>query len=178
MIKQFTLSLTLILLGALDVTPQSPKRIPAKVQQGIVQQMIRDGEIKSSCVQEEGGESKVVDITAVDLNSDGKPEYEVYGRGCACNGMRRCDQWLYRQTANAYELMLGPLQVDGFDVKKTRTNGFSDIAIANPAGNDYFVTLYKYDGRHYQARECQDCVYIGGRRGSHTHNCKRVKCPQ
>lgn len=178
MTKQFTLSLTLVLLAGLDATPQSPKRISARVQQEIVQQMVRDSQIKDSCVKEEGGASKVVDLNTVDLNRDGKPEYEVYGRGCACNGMRRCDQWIYRQTANGYELMVGPLQVDGFDVKKTRTNGYFDIAIANPAGNDYFVTLYKYDGRHYQATECEDCVYIGGRRGTRTHNCKRVKCPQ
>jgi hypothetical protein len=63
MTKQLTLYLGLILLSALDVTPQSRRRIPAKVQQDLVQQMIRDSQIKSSCVQEEGGASKVVDIT-------------------------------------------------------------------------------------------------------------------
>lgn len=178
MTKKLTLSVTLILLAAIDATSQSPRRISAKVQLEIVQQMVRDSEIKSSCVQEEGGASKVVDLTSVDLNRDGKPEYEVYGRGCACNGMRRCDQWIYRQTANGFELMLGPSQVDGFDVKKTRSNGYCDIAVADPAGNDYFVTLYKYDGRRYQASECEHCVYIGNKRGARTHNCKHAKCPQ
>ncbi|MGA9995446.1 MAG: hypothetical protein WBP93_08535 [Pyrinomonadaceae bacterium] len=177
MLKQFTLCLMLMLLCIMGVVSQSRRQITTKVQQDIVQQMVRDGQIQSTCVQEEGGESKVVDIGTVNLNRDGKPEYEIYGHGCACNGGRRCDQWLYRQTASGYELLLGPLQVDGFDVKKSLTNGYFDIAIASPAGNDYFVELYKYDGSRYQLRECEDCVYIGRRRGS-THKCTRVKCPQ
>jgi hypothetical protein len=177
MLKRFTMCLIATLLCSVDVMPQSRRRITAKVQQGIVQQMVRDGQIKSSCVTEEGGASKVVDIRTVDLNRDGKPEYEVYGRGCACNGTRRCDQWLYRQTANGYELLLGPSQVDGFDVKKTRTDGYFDIAIAFPMGNDFFVKLYKYDGTRYQLRECEDCVYVGRKRGS-THKCTSVECPQ
>lgn len=179
MMKQLMLCLTAALLCAVDVAPQPRRRVPSKVQQEIVRQMVRDGQIESSCVAGAGGVSEVVGVSAVDLNRDGKTEYEIYGQGCACNGMRRCDQWLYRQTGGGYELLLGPLQADGFDMKKTRTNGYSDIAIALPAGDDFFVQLYKYDGRRYQMTECEACSYVGRKRGSaRTHKCTRVKCPR
>lgn len=178
MVKLFVLCLTLALLCVVDVMPQSRRRITAKVRQEIVQQMVRDGQIESSCVEAEGGALKVVNINPVDLNRDGKPEYEIYGEGCACNGMRRCNQWLYRQTASGYELLLDPVQVDGFDVKKSQSNGYPDIAIATPAGDDYFVELYKYDGSRYQVRVCEVCKYVGKGRGSSTHQCRRVECRQ
>lgn len=176
--KQLAACMTLVLVGVINVTPQSRRRIPARVQQEIVRQMVRDGQLQSSCVDAEGGASKVVNIRPVDLNRDGKPEYEIYGEGCACNGMRRCDQWLYRQAAGGYELLLGPEQSEGFDVKKSRSNGYFDIAIALPAGDDYFVTLYKYDGSRYQAGVCERCAYVGKGRGATTHKCTRVKCRQ
>lgn len=175
MTKLFALCLFLIWLCVVDVTPQSRRRATPKVRQEIVQQMVRDGQLESSCVQAEGA-LKVVSVNPIDLNRDGKPEYEIYGQGCACNGMRRCNQWLYRQTAGGYELLLGPVQVDGFDVKKSRSNGYSDIAIALPAGDDYFVELYKYDGSRYQVRVCEACEYVGRGRGSATHKCRRVEC--
>src|SRR6266852_463027 len=126
---RWILCFILILPGSQFAFSQSRGRISPKTKQDLVQQMLRHGEIDDACVREVGGAARF-SVSPIDLNRDGRPEFIVTGQGqCSC-GARRCNEWLYRLTRNGYELILGPLQSDGFVPQKSSTNGFSGLVTA------------------------------------------------
>jgi len=59
---------------------QAGRQNTASAQNQLVNQLIRDGQLTMRCVQEEGGPREVVGIDTLDLNRDGQPEYQIWGR--------------------------------------------------------------------------------------------------
>jgi len=155
MIERLSLSVLLILLASEFAASQPRGRVTARTRQNLVNQMLRDGQINDACVREVGGVAKF-SINPVDLNRDRRPEFDVSGQGgCLC-GARRCKEWLYRLTGSGYELILGPLESDGFVPQKSRTNGFSDLVTAESGISGFFSTKWKFDGSRYQMAECEE----------------------
>lgn len=140
----------LLLLAMHGISAQTRKQASAKEQADVVQQLIRDQELTSNCVKEEGGSSEVVAVELVDLNSDRVSELLVSGqKGCACGG-RFCFQWLYRKTTAGYEMLLSAGPVEEVTPLRTVTKGYRDLrVIASAAGGSAAVLTYKFDGQHY-----------------------------
>ena len=86
----------------------------------------------------------------MELNGDGTPELLVTGQGCACQGARRCFQWIYRSAKTGFQLIFGPDPADSLTAKKASSNGYRDIESAGFSGNDACTVTYKFDGRRYQ----------------------------
>lgn len=141
-----------LLLAPLLSTATGPvqgKGIINDIKNRVVQQMVKDGEIDASCANEEGP-LKIVDVNTIELNGDGTPELLITGQGCACQGARRCAQWIYRSTKSGYEWIFGPDQADSLTAKKASSKGYRDIESTGLSGNDACTVTYKFDGRRYQ----------------------------
>ncbi len=119
----------------------------------LFQQMIADGEIDKKLCAETGENDpvKLIETEKVDLNGDGVPEIKVFGQGCACQGARRCMQWLYRKSGARYELLASIAAAEEISLLKTSTNGYRDLNVAYPAGINYpgWNEVYRFDGRRY-----------------------------
>ena len=70
------------------------------------------------------------------------------------------------QEDTGYELMLNAGPVDDIAPMKISTNGYPDLETSSPAGNDFVLVRYKFDGRRYQQKGCEVVKYLGERRGS------------
>lgn len=144
MMKQFVLCLLMILLCTTSELAQSrrkglkpkPKQtiiVTNKIQEEIVQQMIREGQITGTCIENSGGIGKVVSIQADDLNADGTPEYLI-----TLNNPNECTEsatlWCYRKTSGSYVKLLGTDIrtvgiIDHFSRTRTYHNGFADLEV-------------------------------------------------
>ena len=123
--------------------------VPNQKKAELVRQMVKDGEIPAACAREEAP-SKLVDIHLLDLNSDGNPEYLITGNGCACQGARRCFQWIYRASKRSVERVFGPDPADSVTAKKSATGGWRDIESTGVAGNEVCSITWKFDGKQYR----------------------------
>lgn len=123
--------------------------VPSAKKGTIVTQMVKDGEIPASCVKDEGP-SKLVDIQFLGLNMDGNAEYLITGYGCACQGARRCVQWIYRASRSGVERIFGPDAADSITAKKSATRGWHDIESAGMSGNEVCSITWKFDGKQYR----------------------------
>src|SRR2546423_3864847 len=66
-------------------------------------------------------------IEKIDLNGDGKPEFVVQGLTLnLCSAVGNCFSWIYRKTKNGYEKLLEVDDVEGFNFKRTVSNGYRD----------------------------------------------------
>ena len=84
----------------------------------------------------------------------------------------------YRKTPSGYQVLLdaGPSEAS---VNKEITNGYHDIRITVPGGNDMFGTIYKYNGIKYVAADCSESTYVGADiNGNPRFRSKRVPCSQ
>lgn len=115
----------------------------------IVEQMVNDGEIPADCAKEEKL-SDLIEIDTLDLNSDGQLELLITGDRCACQGARRCYQWVYRQGQNRIELIFGPDPADSIITLKASTQGWRDLKLSGVSGDEICTMIYKFDGRRYQ----------------------------
>lgn len=126
-----------------------------ELRKQLFQQLIADGQInRQDCVEMgETNPMKLLSTAKVDLNGDGIPEIKVSGeQGCAFQGARRGMQWLYRKTGNRYELLGSISAAEKIDLLNTSTNGYRDLNVIYPAGNNYpeFREIFRFDGRRYQ----------------------------
>jgi hypothetical protein len=93
----------------------------------------------------------------IDLNGDGKAEYEIGESDpsnspfCGVSGL--CAFWLYRKVGDRWEMLLSAS--GGLLLLKTQTSGYRDISSDSWGGaNDKYTTIFKFDGRRYRASEC------------------------
>jgi len=140
----------------------------------LIQQMMRDDKTVKECV-DTAGITQVGDnlsVTQVDLNGDGRFELVVESTGspgdamqCFLCGPRRCNLWIYQSAQDSYKLLLNSWSVDDFAALKTSTNGYLDLQVQMPAGNNFVLIRYKFDGNQYQQKGCESVDYLGERRG-------------
>lgn len=152
--------LPLAVIGCSGITASSSSpskavgREAAKtVESAVLQEMARDGSLIPDCAGESVVGQEVVSLRPIDLNGDGQSEYEVSGNpGCACIGARRCAKWIYQRTPEGYRQILEMVQPDeGIGVRKTRTDGYSDLEVVGWAGDEALREVFRFDGRKYRS---------------------------
>ena len=152
------------------------KRRTVEVPKEIVQQLINDKELKELIKLRPGGSAENLVAEPIDLNDDGKPELEVHGIGSGICGAANCVTWIYRKTANGYQMLLDADIIQRVEPQKTFTKGYRDI-ITSMHGSawDSDLTLYKFDGKQYRRMGCYFRTYrYKDKRGSY-HESKRPK---
>ena len=149
--KRFILWLILIPLLALGSVAQSRNQVSPRIQNEIIQQLTRDGEITTECVREAGGPRKALGISLVDLNRDGRPEF-IVDLLISC-GAGDGYKWIFRKTSSGLELLL---KAGGPRTRilplRSYTNGYRDIAedALHSLSGASVRTIYKFDGKRYR----------------------------
>lgn len=135
----------------LSASERERNKITTRQRHEIIHQMVRDSAIEQDCANQDGKPDKVIQISPVDLNRDGKPEFLVEGNsGCAC-AMQRCHNWIYQKTDEGYELILDAGPIEWILRRKTSTNGYIDLEVVSVSGPDGAgSTIYKFDGTDYK----------------------------
>ena len=145
-----TLCVLLIAIIAIAHTTLGQKVRP-QVRAQILQQMVNDGEIEASCARE-GVANIISSVNTIDLNSDGKPEYFIWGKGCACFGASRCNVWIYRRIGSTYQKIFDGFPADDVLTMKNRTKSYTDLKVTFPSGDSFDSVIFKFDGRKHAER--------------------------
>ena len=175
--EHFLLYLTIVLLCSVGGSAQTRRKRPsvppaqrpkAKLSQDLIRQFVSDNKEVSRYVNEGNDPMENFEAQLIDLNGDGKAEYEIVESHpenspfCGASGL--CTFWLYRNVGPIWELLLS----DGAGISplKTLTNGYRDISVDSWGGAlDKYTTIYKFDGRRYQAKECLEYKAVEVRNG-------------
>jgi hypothetical protein len=148
-----TVSVLALLFVASAAPPGGPERVAPKVRRELLEQLLASRPDLRECVKGEAGgeEAAREEVTAggLDLNRDGRPEFEIGLAGrCAC-GEHNCSTWIFREVRGGYELIL---EGDGFSLSplKSVTNGYLDLMVETRDSAAAVVRMhYKFDGRQY-----------------------------
>ena len=96
-----------------------------------------------------------------DLNNDGRAELFILVN---CKDSMDCELWIFRKANKDFEVILRTgEQFEKFEIKKSKTKGFSDIQTSYRSTEPESETLmsfdyYKFDGREYTFRGCSEYV--------------------
>ena len=160
-------------------------RRKVKVPDGIVRQLFKDETYKDELERKheftiEGLANRLA-AEAVDLNRDGKPEIIVHGINDVC-GPYWCAHWVYRRTANGYQLLLDAGDIQDLEPQNTFTNSYRDVmAATHGSAFDSGLSLYKFHGSRYQLKGCYLRTYRYEDNHGHMQDWKRprithIKC--
>jgi hypothetical protein len=149
-----TVGVVALLFVASVALPAPPQQVAPEVRGELFEQLLASRPDLLECVKGEAGgeEAAREEVTAgeMDLNGDGRPEFEVGLAGrCAC-GEHNCSTWVFRKVRGGYELLL---EGDGFSLSpmKSATNGYLDLLVETRDSAAAVVrTHYKFDGREYR----------------------------
>lgn len=137
------------------VALKAQRQVKPELRVKLFNQVLNDFKDLRECMEEEeDGLRKAqenMSIEEIDLNHDGVKEYEVEMSGpCAC-GMVNCSIYIYRQTAQGFEIILDDAAGLGLDLLKTSTNGYTDLLVtARDTAATQSETVYKFDGKRYR----------------------------
>ena len=95
---------------------------------------------------------------------------------------QNCPVWIYRRTANGYELLLEDVMVGEYNagfpssavILGTWTNGYRDIRLdQHISAFETGITILKFNGSRYRARVCMFEKCVNGTKGCkyNTHKC-------
>ncbi|MGQ0541454.1 MAG: hypothetical protein ACT4O9_06340 [Blastocatellia bacterium] len=103
----------------------------------------------------------VFEIKHVDLNRDGRKEILVRSTTAQfCGAVGNCDFWIFERRRSGLRMLLhGDDYWDvtkmGDQVKRTRTNGYSDILLKGHFSvSETSYSTYKFNGRKYVETKC------------------------
>ena len=127
-----------------------------KMSEQLVLQMAKDDQDVKQCV-DQGGASKTGELlTPRKIFLSNKKvelivEANVASDDCILCGSRRCNKWVYQNTAKGYKLLLTIEGADEIKPISSSTNGLHDLQVIYPAGNSYPASqeIYKFDGKRY-----------------------------
>ena len=141
---------------ALVVKPTAAqKRRTVRVPKEIVQQLIKDEEIRELIRLRPDGSAENLVAESIDLNRDGEPELEVHGIGVGICGAANCPTWIHSKVGTGYQLLLDAGSIQRVEPQRTFTNGYRDIMTSiHGSAWDSDLTLYKFDGKQYQRVRC------------------------
>lgn len=124
----------------------------ASIKRELAQQMLKNGDINSSCIREQGGGVKAISITLAFLDMDKQPEYIVTGDGSCCVGARRCSTWIYQKMGQSYRKIYGGVDGDQADIQvlKATTKGYKNLRSTVYSGNESFSAIFKWNGSTYR----------------------------
>lgn len=159
----FVLRLSLFcVLGMSCIAPSifAQKRKQVRVPKEIAQIVMNDNETRE-CIQQNGGADKNLKAESIYLNRNRTPDILVQGAyPCTC-GVQNCTYWIYRKSANGYELLLTIDSAINVVPKNIFTNGYRDINIeAHFSALETYISTYKFDGQKYQSKGCVIRSYL------------------
>lgn len=140
----------LILVGA-QLTAAQKIPIP------LAQQLVKDNQYVKEKMREQRWTiaqlaGQINEVKKVDLNGDGKPEFIFSGISC---GNANCSTWIYRKNGNRYVQIPIEAYAIGIEIRKTKTNGYFDIAVeGHSSASETVLRIYKFDGSKYEDKEC------------------------
>lgn len=126
----------------------------------IAEQMVREDIIPNECRVDSGHPKRIFSgVNKLKISPSGITAVEVYGKGCACLGARRCGVWLFLKTVDGYRLLADGGPMDGFSVLKSVTNGYFDLqtTIGEFSGKGVLFIKFKFNGKKYDEVE-SGCV--------------------
>jgi hypothetical protein len=139
------------LLLALIVRPAvAQKDRTVDVPKEIVQQLVKDEELKEFIqLKPDGGAENLV-AKPIDLDPDGIPELQVHEIGSIC-GAANCVTWIHRKAGACYQLLLDAGTIQDIQPQKTFTHDYRDIMTSTHGSAwDSGLELYKFDGKQYR----------------------------
>lgn len=146
---------------------QTGRRATAKEKGDLLQLIKQDDEVVEFLAGDPSkgdGLVKSLDVSKVDLNGDGRPEYVVVlGEDGICGALGNCPQWIYRKNGARYELLLRT-RARSIVLEKSSTRGYRDLRASSgdTAIRDEYEVI-KYDGRRYRATDCFTRDFSGKR---------------
>ena len=143
-------------VGAQAQTHAEDKQEPsAEVRTQLFKQVLADFKDLRECLEQEQDGVRTaqenMSVETRDLNRDGVPEYEVQMSGACFCGAVNCSIYMYRKTAQGFEVILDEAAGLGVEVLKTSSNGYSDLLVeARDTAATRAETTYKFDGKQYR----------------------------
>lgn len=92
--------------------------------------------------------------SAIHLTSATTPDLIIMATGRLAGSNVRTF-WLFRSTANAFDLVLTAPAHDVY-VKTTRSKGYRDIEMLAASATHFYSVYFKFDGNHYVATKRKD----------------------
>ena len=158
MTKVFT-ALAAVLVCFNYAYAQTRGRASAAREKGELFKLVKQDEEVAGFLADDPGQAgelpDSVSVRKIDLNGDGRPEYEVVlENGFMCGALGNCPHWIYRKAGGGYELLLRTRARES-SPQKTSTRGYRDLrsSAGDTATQDYF-DISKYDGGRYKTTAC------------------------
>lgn len=129
-----------------------PEFTKVSLPEGLARQIVKDDSAK---LDAKWLVENVTTTLTSDLNGDGKPEWLI-----GLCGNHDCSGWIYRKVGERYEMIFSSYVGDPVALS-TSSNGYRDLE----TGNGTYVTIYKFDGRHYKVTECRKYKVTHDRNG-------------
>jgi hypothetical protein len=137
---------------------EMPIHRPARITADVVKQILEfDPEMTENCGVNESDASGDLAGSSLDINGDGVRDLVTQATGGCFMGAHATHFWVFSKAetrlAPGYDLVFAAM-ADYLEVLRTKTNGFRDIETGNHTAVEMYMTLWKFDGEKYQAKEC------------------------
>ena len=146
---------------------QSRGRAAARERREFFRLIRQDEEVKEALSSDPGAERELIQsltVRKIDLNRDGRPEYDVVlEQGGICGALANCPHWIFRRAGGGYELLLHT-RAREVTPQKTATRGYRDLrSEAGDTATENYFDISKYDGTKYKTTDCFTRDYSGRR---------------
>jgi hypothetical protein len=135
-----------------------------KTDKDAIVSLVFEGQVDKECVSRGRSEQQEIDsvrVARAKLGPKGEEDLLVQASdNCHCGGTGNCAFWVVRKTAGGLEPLLETDMVQVFSLEKSRTHGYTDI-LTSSHGSAFLsdLTLYRFDGKQYQAALCATIEY-------------------
>lgn len=126
---------------------------PVKLPNEVIQ-ILRSDERGQECFGG-GTEGKIPPVwlkafkgSKIDLNADHLQDLIVMPKDACLYGANIVPYWVFLQTPKGYEMVLSDYSL-GFEVLKTRTNGYLDLESTSATAVEVFSNVFMFDGKQY-----------------------------
>ena len=140
-----TLVLLIGTILILCITNATAQKVSLQIRKQIGN-FVAAGSLTQKEVKECGGASKIVDVTSVDLNKDGKPEY-IVGLTCILVAI-----YVLRKTANGFEIIYEGGEREFITPMKSYTKGWRNLrSLSYSAGSGgQSSEILRWNGTEYK----------------------------
>ena len=112
------------------------------------------------CVVTNGGLGKAVHVQSIQLATGRPSQILIRGSGLCLCGAQNCLFWIYRKTANRYELLLTGTGSTSVKAGQKSAHGYREVITESHASaNETILRTYRYDGSQYQLERCVNRAY-------------------
>lgn len=135
-----------------------------KTDKDTIISLVFEDQVAKECVspgRSEKQEIETIRVARANLGPKGEQHLLIQASdNCHCGGTGNCAFWVVRKTASGLEPLLVTDMVQAFSLEKTKTHGHTDI-LTSSHGSAFLseLTLYRFDGKQYQAALCATVEY-------------------